>query len=1286
VEAQKALADISFFLYTENKLMALSNYFTSLFTKKKNNSQQKARLWTILLIVLPFLLGLALYSLTQVKQVAAEWWNETWLYRRGILISNSNGTDLENFQISFELDTASLISANKMQSACEDLRVTDWDGNLLAHWIEEDNPGCNNANTKVWVKVPTVYKGNNASTIFIYYGNSTASNTENGSNVFEFFEDFTEYSDWIGETENFALDTDGSRQVLGVSGNNGPGEIYKEASLESSYIVEMAIRATSTATNSPHPGLIFASNGTNADYYGMYLRASTNQIVETHDGAFGSFTNSQTIDSNWHVYKAVVNAGFLEALYFDSTRQTAFDNWDITNSYSHIGIWSHSAGTAYYDNLFVRQYASTDPTTSLSSSEESSPAPVGYWKFDEESGSTAYDSSGQENHGTVATATRETPDSCIDGQCLNFPGTVTVSDDELLNFNTKDFTISAWALHRDYTYPRSNFMIKKSIKCYADGVANAGFDIGHGYKSTGIDICIRDISNNFVRSTLSFNNGSQPSDLINQWVHYNFVFDRSNGKVLAYINGKKQSNELNISTVTDSIDNAQSLIIGTMYGWWTDGLMDEIKIYPYARSAEQINADYIAGSAKIGSKTVFGHQMGSAAITPLPSKLLAYWKFDGASGSTAYDSSDQENHGTITSATWTKQGKKGSALSFDGTTSNYVSVPAITSLTSGAPFTISVWVKPENTGNYRAILGYSGTRRLLIGSSGAMLSQQDGNFWSNGTGDVPNGSWTHVIYWFNGTEERWYINGKQSGASHSTTSPSWNQAFRIGQYDLVNYPYKGLIDEVKIYDSALSAGEILQEYNQGVSTVMGQSPESPAGSAGSSASEYCVPGDTGSCSPPVGEWTFDENTGTVAHDYSDNSNDGTLVDMSNSNWIKGVNSLGSALNFDGNNYVQAGSNTILGSSAFTLQGWFKAGSHSTFGLGVSIGNASTSQAAWLGWCSSASLGTSNSIGGGFYGRNYGSGITDNDWHFLTLTFSGGTSGTASLYVDGKLKVTDTYTPNLQATAVMFGKANTGTSFWYSGSIDNVRIYDYARTPAQVAWDYNRGAPVAHWRLDECQGTTANDISGNNNHGTINIGSSGTQNALGSCRSGSSTEAWYNGRNGQFNSSLSFDGTDDYIDLGNDSSIKDFTNQISVSAWAKYNAYGGGGQSYSVIAVKGSPWTFLMENPSNKIRFRLTVGGLDRNAADSETHELNRWYHFVGTYDGANIKIYKDGTLVGTTPITGNLAVNDVSAKIGTYQGTNYNFNGQIDDVRIYNYALTLEQIKLLYNDNAAIRF
>jgi hypothetical protein len=110
------------------KVMAWNDFLTKLIAKKKHSSQQKKRIWTILLIVLPFLLGLVLYSLTQVKEVAAQWWDETWLYRRVIEISNSNAEELTDFQVSLTIDTATLIADGKMQSNCGDLRITDWDG------------------------------------------------------------------------------------------------------------------------------------------------------------------------------------------------------------------------------------------------------------------------------------------------------------------------------------------------------------------------------------------------------------------------------------------------------------------------------------------------------------------------------------------------------------------------------------------------------------------------------------------------------------------------------------------------------------------------------------------------------------------------------------------------------------------------------------------------------------------------------------------------------------------------------------------------------------------------------------------------------------------------------------------------------------------------------------------------------------------------------------------------------------------------------------------------------
>ena len=80
------------------------------------------------------------------------------------------------------------------------------------------------------------------------------------------------------------------------------------------------------------------------------------------------------------------------------------------------------------------------------------------------------------------------------------------------------------------------------------------------------------------------------------------------------------------------------------------------------------------------------------------------------------------------------------------------------------------------------------------------------------------------------------------------------------------------------------------------------------------------------------------------------------------------------------------------------------------------------------------------------------------------------------------------------------------SRFLNAKIDNLKIYNYARSTAQIAWDYNRGGPVGWWKMDECQGSSLIDSSGNSNTGTITIGSSGTQTAVGNCNDGASTSA------------------------------------------------------------------------------------------------------------------------------------------------------------------------------------
>jgi len=116
-------------------------------------------------------------------------------YRRPVTINNTqNSNNLTNYQVLVTLDTASLISAGKMRSDCGDIRFTDSDGStLLNYWIES---GCNSGSTRIWVKVPSI-PANSSKTIYVYYGNSSATSQSNPTATFIFFDDAEQnYGNW----------------------------------------------------------------------------------------------------------------------------------------------------------------------------------------------------------------------------------------------------------------------------------------------------------------------------------------------------------------------------------------------------------------------------------------------------------------------------------------------------------------------------------------------------------------------------------------------------------------------------------------------------------------------------------------------------------------------------------------------------------------------------------------------------------------------------------------------------------------------------------------------------------------------------------------------------------------------------------------------------------------------------------------------------------------------------------------------------------------------------------
>ena len=279
---------------------------------------------------------------------------------------------------------------------------------------------------------------------------------------------------------------------------------------------------------------------------------------------------------------------------------------------------------------------------------------------------------------------------------------------------------------------------------------------------------------------------------------------------------------------------------------------------------------------------------------------------------------------------------------------------------------------------------------------------------------------------------------------------------------------------------------------------------------------------------------------------------------------------------------------------------------------------------------------------------------DGTWQHLTIVRDVG-NDKLRIYVNGveEDNITDNTGSINNATyhkTYIGRKTASGVGSEYvTGLIDDVRIYNYARTPAQIAWDYNRGKPVGHWKFDEGEGGTIYDQSGNANNGTIQLGVSGVT-ATGTVAS-SSDSFWYNGRDGKVNGAGSFDGADDYVNIGNTNATTS-----AVSFWIYPDA-----TTDDVIDFDGGTHTITIA--SNVV----TAGGFSAPAiyvdgVRKSTISTGAWHHvFVKTDTGFDVN---------------NMTIGKIGAGF---------FDGKLDEVKIYNYALTAEQILTEYN-GGAVRF
>jgi hypothetical protein len=199
-----------------------------------------------------------------------------------------------------------------------------------------------------------------------------------------------------------------------------------------------------------------------------------------------------------------------------------------------------------------------------------------------------------------------------------------------------------------------------------------------------------------------------------------------------------------------------------------------------------------------------------------------------------------------------------------------------------------------------------------------------------------------------------------------------------------------------------------------------------------------------------------------------------------------------------------------------------------------------------------------------------------------------------------------------------------------------------------------GGLVAAYGFEETTGTGVTDSSGRGNAGTL-VGGTGRS------------------ATGRIGRGLTFDGVNDYVNVPDANSL-DLTTGMTLEAWVNPTALGA---TWRTLILKESPGYFRYalyahngaNGPSGHV---FTTGDLDAIAASALP--LNTWTHLATTYDGATVRLFVNGTQVATRAAPGTMAASTNPLKIGGNAIWAEWFRGAIDEVRVYDRALSATEI------------
>lgn len=211
--------------------------------------------------------------------------------------------------------------------------------------------------------------------------------------------------------------------------------------------------------------------------------------------------------------------------------------------------------------------------------------------------------------------------------------------------------------------------------------------------------------------------------------------------------------------------------------------------------------------------------------------------------------------------------------------------------------------------------------------------------------------------------------------------------------------------------------------------------------------------------------------------------------------------------------------------------------------------------------------------------------------------------------------------------------------------------------------------VAYYKFDENTGTSVGDSVGTKT-GTFN--GSGTKWATGKINSG-----------GNFVQASSH-----YVNIPGFNNIMNYA-AMSMSVWGKFTSFPSDSRVCGNSDTGANNGGIMLSVSNTQGKFYFTVGnGTARGQANFSGITTATWYHMVGTYDGANVKLYINNVIGTSATLTGSINAVATDLNIGrqpAYGGVDY-VNGVIDEVGIWNRALTSAEVGELYNSGAGFQY